>query len=155
MLPRNREFINLQELKEEQSTESKSEDPELRQSFDSEICKVIKTTVGEDGTEIATEINHFSHEHDLKLTDEIPNNTKCNGCVQYILVPFYSCTQCSFFLHKSCAELPKIKRHPLHPHPHTLSYQRASFSCIACHQQCNGLKYNCQICHYNYNVQCI
>ncbi|XP_030946015.1 uncharacterized protein LOC115970535 [Quercus lobata] len=79
MLPQNREYINLQELKEEQPTESKSEDPELHQSFDSEICKVKKTTVGEDGTEIATEIKHFSHEHDLKLTDEIPNNTKCNG----------------------------------------------------------------------------
>ncbi|XP_050277449.1 uncharacterized protein LOC126719015 isoform X2 [Quercus robur] len=79
MLPHNREFINLEELKEEQSTESKSEDPELHQSFDSEICKVIKTTVGEDGTQIATEIKHFSHVHDLKLTDEIPNNTKCNG----------------------------------------------------------------------------
>ncbi|XP_030956908.1 uncharacterized protein LOC115979079 isoform X4 [Quercus lobata] len=79
MLHYNREFINLEELKEEQSTESKSEDPELHQSFDSEICKVKKITVGEDGTEIATEIKHFSHRHDLKLTDEIPNNTKCNG----------------------------------------------------------------------------
>ncbi|KAF3953102.1 hypothetical protein CMV_021422 [Castanea mollissima] len=79
MLSHNREYINLQELKEEQSTESKSEDSELHQSFDSEICKVIETIVGEDGTEIAIEIKHFSHEHDLKLTDEIPNNTKCNG----------------------------------------------------------------------------
>ena len=40
MLPYNREYINLQELKEEQSTESKTKDPELHQSFDSEICKV-------------------------------------------------------------------------------------------------------------------
>ncbi|XP_050260825.1 uncharacterized protein LOC126705708 [Quercus robur] len=79
MLHWNWEHINLHELKEEQSTESKSEDPELHQSFDSEICQVIKTTVGEDGTEIATEIKHFSHNHDLKLTDEIPNNIKCNG----------------------------------------------------------------------------
>ncbi|XP_030959460.1 uncharacterized protein LOC115981452 [Quercus lobata] len=35
MLHHNREYINLQELKEEQSTESKSEDPGLHQSFDS------------------------------------------------------------------------------------------------------------------------
>ena len=104
---------------------------------------------------IATEIKHFSHVHDLKLTDEIPNNTKCNGCVQYILPPFYSCTQCSFFLHKSCSELPKIKRHPLHEHPLTLNYQQASFFCNSCAQRCNGLKYSCQICKYNYNVQCI
>ncbi|KAF3943194.1 hypothetical protein CMV_030223 [Castanea mollissima] len=85
MLHWNREYINLQELKEEQSTESKSEDSELHQSFDSKICKVKKTTVGEDGTEIAIEIKHFSHEHDLKLTDEILNNTKCNGCTLNVL----------------------------------------------------------------------
>ncbi|KAF3942576.1 hypothetical protein CMV_030779 [Castanea mollissima] len=155
MHPLNREYINLQELKEEQSTESKSEDTELHQSFDSKICKVKKTTVGEDGIEIAIEIKHFSHKHDLKLTDEIPNNTKCNGCVQYILSPFYSCTLCSFFLHKSCSKLPKIKRHPLDSHPLTLSYQQASFFCNACGQRCNGLKYNCQKCKTNYNVQCI
>ncbi|XP_050260824.1 uncharacterized protein LOC126705707 isoform X3 [Quercus robur] len=83
MLHWNWEHINLQELKEEQSTESKSEDPELHQSFDSEICEVIKTTVGEDETEIATEIKHFSHKHDLKLTDEIPNNIKCNGIFKW------------------------------------------------------------------------
>ena len=111
--------------------------------------------MGEDGTEIATEIKHFSHVHDLKLTDEIPNNTKCNGCVQSIPSPFYSCTACSFFLHKSCSKLPKIKRHPLDQHPLTLSYQQASFFCYACDQRCNGLKYNCQICKCNYNVQCI
>ncbi|XP_050274551.1 uncharacterized protein LOC126717175 [Quercus robur] len=75
MLPRNREY----------STKSKPEDLEPHESFDSEICKVIKTTVGEDGTEIATEIKHFSHKHDLKLTDEIPNNTKCNGSFMTVL----------------------------------------------------------------------
>uniref|UniRef100_A0A7N2MUR1 DC1 domain-containing protein n=2 Tax=Quercus lobata TaxID=97700 RepID=A0A7N2MUR1_QUELO len=155
MLSWNWEHINLQELEEEQTTESKSEDSELHQSFDSEICKVKKTTVGEDGTEIATKIKHFSHEHNLKLTDEIPNNTKCNGCVQSILSPFYSCAPCSFFLHKSCSKLPKIKRHPIHTHPLTLNYQQDSFFCVTCAQCCNGLKYNCQICEYNYNVQCI
>ena len=119
------------------------------------LFRSIKSTVGEDGTEIATEIKHFSHVHDLKLTDEIPNNTKCNGCVQSIPSPFYSCTPCNFFLHKSCSKLPKIKRHPQDHHPLTLNYQQASFSCIACHQRCNGLQYNCQICGYNYDVQCI
>ena len=99
MLPFSREYINLQELKEEQSINSKSEDLELHQSFDSKICKVIKTTVGEDGTEIVTKIKHFSHQHDLKLTEETLNNTKCNGCIQSILSPFYNCTHvASFFI---------------------------------------------------------
>ena len=145
----------MQELKEEQSTESKSKDPKLHQSFDFEICKVIKTTVGEDGTEIATEIKHFCHKHDMKLIDEIPKNTKCNGCVQSILSAFYNCTPCSFFLHKSCSKLPKIKQHPLDPHPLTLNYQHDSFLCSSYGQTCNGLKYNCQKCKRNYNVLCI
>ena len=72
-------------LKEEESAKSKAMlenvDSKLDQSVDSEICKVIKTTVGEDGTEIAIEIEHFSHEHELKLTDEVPNNKICNRCV--------------------------------------------------------------------------
>ena len=92
---------------------------------------------------------------ELKLTKEILNNTKCNGCVQSILSPFYSCTQCSFFLHKSCSELPKIKWHPIDRHPLTLNYTQASFFYNVCHQQCNGLKYNCQLYNYNFNVPCI
>jgi hypothetical protein len=117
--------INLLELKDEETTESKTmmknEDTELDQSVDSEAYKVKKTNVGEDGIEIAIEIEHFSHEHDLKLTYEVQNNEKCNGCLRDIVPPFYSCAKCSFFLHKSCAELPRKKRHPLHLHPLTLS----------------------------------
>ena len=36
----------------------------------------------EDGTKIATKIKHFSHEHDLKLIDEVLNNQKCNGRIR-------------------------------------------------------------------------
>ncbi|KAK7830712.1 hypothetical protein CFP56_028013 [Quercus suber] len=124
MLYWNQVYINLEELKED--------DPELHQSIDTEICEVKKTALGEDETKIATEIKHFSHKHNLKLIVKILNNTKCNRCVQSILFPFYSCTQCSFFLHKSCSKLPKIKQHPFHYHPLALNYQQASFFCDAC-----------------------
>ena len=162
----NMEDISLLELKEEESTESKAmlenEDSKLDQSVDSEICKVIKTAVGEDGTEIATEIKHFSHEHRLKLTDEVPNNKICDGCVRAILPPsFYSCVKfnCSFFLHISCAKLPKIKQHPLHLHPLTLTFKKYSypeyvFRCNACYENCNGFSYRCQRCDFDLNVQC-
>ena len=50
------------ELKDEEN-----EDAELDQSVESVAAyKVKNIKVGEDGTEIATEIEHFSHEHDLK-----------------------------------------------------------------------------------------
>ncbi|KAK7855956.1 hypothetical protein CFP56_025897 [Quercus suber] len=72
----NREDINLLELKD-----GENEDAELDQSVESAAAyKVKNIKVGEDGTEIVTEIEHFSHEHDLKLIDEgVHNNEKCNG----------------------------------------------------------------------------
>ncbi|KAL4654941.1 hypothetical protein ACB092_01G416000 [Castanea dentata] len=149
------EDINLLELKEEESAESKATlknvDSKLDQSVDSEICEVIKTTVQEDGTEIATKIKHFSHEHDLKLTNEVPNNKICDGCVRAILTPsFYNCVDYSFFLHISCTILPKIKQHPL-----TLTYsKRSKFRCDACYKSCNGFSYHCQRCDFDLNVHC-
>ena len=155
------EDINLLELKEEKSAESKAMlenvDSKLDQSVDSDICKVIKTAVREDGTEISTEIRHFSHEHHLKLTDEVPNNKICDGCIRAILPPsFYSCVNfnCSFFLHISCTKLPKIKQHPLHQHSLTLTYKEYGISCNACWQLCGGFLYSCKRCNFDLNVQC-
>ena len=149
----NMEDINLLELQDDEN-----EDLELDQFVYLATYKVKKTTVGEDGIEIATEIEYFSHEHDLKYTYEILNNEKCNGCVQAILPPFYSCAKCSFFLHKSCVDLPRTKRHPLHQHPLTLflkkPYRRKSFYCIVCSECCNGFNYRCEVCDFELDVQC-
>ncbi|KAK4595841.1 hypothetical protein RGQ29_014080 [Quercus rubra] len=69
---RNRENINLEELEEREN-----EDTEI---VDSAAYKVKNFKVREDGTEIATEIQHFSHEHELKLSDdEVLNIEKCDG----------------------------------------------------------------------------
>ncbi|XP_075658706.1 uncharacterized protein LOC142628505 [Castanea sativa] len=155
MLPSNREYINLQEQKEEQSTESKTEDPELHQSFDSEICKVIKTTVGEDGTEIAAEIKHFSHEHDLKLTDEIPNNTKCNG------YGVFRCATCEFVLDFKCATLPQTTWYNQHEHPFTLCYtpedDSGEYYCDICEEERDPKKwfYYCAECNFPAHCDCI
>ncbi|XP_030971056.1 uncharacterized protein LOC115991469 isoform X2 [Quercus lobata] len=72
---RYREYMNLQELKE-----LENDDKELNQSVDSAAYEVKNIKVREDGTEIAIEIKHFSHEHDLKLSDdEVLINEKYNG----------------------------------------------------------------------------
>ena len=144
----NWENKNLQELKE-----GENEDLELDQSAAYEV-KNIK--VGADGTEIATEIQHFSHEHDLKLSDdEVLNIEKCDGCVQAIFPPFYSCVSCSFFLHESCAKLPRKKQHPLHQHLLTLSPKSPNlFWCRACKRYCNGFNYSCEICWFSLDVSC-
>uniref|UniRef100_A0A2N9J505 Phorbol-ester/DAG-type domain-containing protein n=1 Tax=Fagus sylvatica TaxID=28930 RepID=A0A2N9J505_FAGSY len=159
---RNIEELNMLELKDEEFTEPKTmlgnEDSNLDESVDSATYKVIKTDVGKDEIKIATKIRHFSHEHDLKLIDEVHNNKKCNGCRRAILPPFYSCIKCSFFLHKSCVELPKKKRHPLHRHPLTLLPQaplmRKFFWCDSCNYPCNGFTYGCESCRFYLDVQC-
>ncbi|KAF3969177.1 hypothetical protein CMV_007007 [Castanea mollissima] len=143
---RNREDINLLELKD-----GENEDEELDQSVESAAAyKVKKIKVGEDGTEIATEIEHFSHEHDLKLTDEeVHNNEKCDGLVPEILTHeghkhrlilsytsfeqscsscgdrrnlVFRCTSCEFAIDFKCATLPQTTRYKQHEHPFTLSY---------------------------------
>ena len=149
-----RENINLQELKEKEN-----EDLELNQSINSATYKVINIKLREDVTEIATEIQHFSHEHELKLSDdEVLNNEKCNGCVRAIFPPFYSCVNCSFFLHESCAKLPRKKQHPLHQHPLTLlpksPYLSKTFKCYACKRHCNGFIYWCGMCRFRLDVSC-
>ena len=116
-----------------------------------------KKSMWTDEIEIATEITHFSHEHDLKLTDEILYNQKCSGCERDILPPFYSCAKCSFLLHKSCANLPRKKRHLLHKHPLTLLLKTSDTEmCYACEQQCNGFMYCCEseTCNFKLDIQC-
>ena len=125
----NREDINLLELKDRENG-----DEELDQSIESAVAyKVKNINVGEDETEIATKIKHFSHEYDLKLTDEeVHNNKKCNECVRAISPPSYNWAKCSFFLHKSCANLPMKKKQWLHQHRLTL--RKALTWCNACYK---------------------
>ena len=111
---RNLEYINFLEHEDE------DEDSEPDESVDLTTYKVKKFIERKDGTQIPSEIAHFSHDHDLKFVNEAQNNQKCNGCARDICPPFYSCVKCKFFLHESCAKLPKKKRHPLHRHPLTL-----------------------------------
>lgn len=89
--------------------------------------------------ERTTQLEHFSHEHCLTLGDDLVmmknDDEKCDGCIQPILVPFYSCEH--FFLHDSCAKLPRKMQHPLHvQHQLTLFakvFHDGAFQCRACY----------------------
>ena len=147
---RNREDINLKEFKDE------DEVPQADKSVDLVTYKVKKSKMKEDGTQVVEEIRHFSHKHRLRLSNEVPNNQICDGCVRDILPPFYSCVKCRFFLHESCAKLPPKKRHPLHQHPLILLPMKPSmfFRCKACSQVCNGFTYKCEKCSFYLDVHC-
>ncbi|CAK9157179.1 unnamed protein product [Ilex paraguariensis] len=102
-----------------------------------------------------TNIKHWSHDHQLILYDG-QNNTvtkhemkhdiiSCNGCVQRIALPFYSCDRCNYFLHISCVNLPAELERPNHSahlfwrsrgtKPHSL------FKCRSCSLYGNGFFY--------------
>ncbi|XP_042990249.1 uncharacterized protein LOC122317309 [Carya illinoinensis] len=146
----------------EESIESSSgimerEDLGLDEPMDSLAFVVKKNKVGVVGSEIAEEIKHFSHEHDLKLTDRLGINKNCNACMRSIFPPFYTCAQCGFFLHKACVELPRKIRHPLHQHPLILYPKTATiglFICKTCFRLCSGFTYNCKKCEFGIDVQC-
>ncbi|KAL4616511.1 hypothetical protein ACB092_07G204200 [Castanea dentata] len=148
----NMEDINLLELKEEESVESKA------------------MLENEDGTETATEIKHFSHEHHLKLTDEVPNNKICDGCVRAILPPsFYSCVKsnCGFFLHISCYECDicdfaldvqcsltsNTLTHACHEHPLYLSITNYEQKCSICDSKEDQV-FRCTTCEFVLDFKC-
>ncbi|VYS59745.1 unnamed protein product [Arabidopsis thaliana] len=98
-------------------------------------------------------IKHFSHEnHNLMLNkngiitqhDEI---TRCQACVLPLSSdPSYSCGQCDYVLHETCANLPRKKRHVFNNKPFTLhtggkDSSRNWFECDACRTISNGFRY--------------
>ncbi|TYH89790.1 hypothetical protein ES332_A13G006600v1 [Gossypium tomentosum] len=105
------------------------------------ITKVLETN--DDGE--ATLIEHFKHKHYLMLSDNIREhgNKCCDGCLFLISAKFYHCSRCDFFLHKSCAELPKMKL-----------CSNCMFKCEVCRYLFNGFSYKCNECGYEVCLRC-
>ncbi|XP_061954387.1 uncharacterized protein LOC133676684 [Populus nigra] len=106
---------------------------------------------------IIAEIKHFSHQHNLILIDEFNNDPKCDGCMLPIFTPFYSCTECNFFLDKACIRLPRKKYWQYDRHPLILilnTWEEDPFQCAICEQYCHGFSYNCDRCHRFLDVRC-
>ncbi|TYI78455.1 hypothetical protein E1A91_D06G213100v1 [Gossypium mustelinum] len=107
-------------------------------SMQSSIIHVIE--VNEAGE--ATKIQHLSHQHCLVLTYKMEEeiDRKCDGCMLPISNIFYYCSECPFFLHKTCAELPRIKQHWFRQSNATLNFN--SFKqCDFCNRRCSGFFY--------------
>uniref|UniRef100_M4E4E5 TIR domain-containing protein n=1 Tax=Brassica campestris TaxID=3711 RepID=M4E4E5_BRACM len=99
-------------------------------------------------------IEHFGHEHHLKLEkyDSIRDAKKqCQACVlPIVLHDFYNCIQCDYFLHSVCAGLPRKLDHALHNHsifldpfppPNDSDFNH--LQCSACSRTSSGFKYKC------------
>lgn len=109
----------------------------------------------------STVLYHRLHEHPLNIL--IDTNTLtygrilCDGCVRSISLPFYSCNQCNFSLHRCCAELPEDLQCPDHPeHSLTVMIGRCFdyFKCSFCLRPCNGFLFRCESCNLNLDIGC-
>ncbi|KAI3788170.1 hypothetical protein L2E82_00883 [Cichorium intybus] len=107
-------------------------------------------------------INHFSHEHPLKLQQlqaQITSKTICPACDQSVCGSVYSCISCNFYLHKTCSNLPRTLKHKS-DQQHELvllsspAYPEGVFKCNACGFQGNGFSYHCPECQLDLHVVC-
>ncbi|KAL7158207.1 hypothetical protein ABFS83_02G126800 [Erythranthe nasuta] len=116
---------------------------------------------------------HFSHPHPLTLITTDHNHlhqqhpyqtlvsSSCAGCNLNVSgTNFYTCTVCSFFLHKKCFEMPMKITHPFHKE-HTLAllpkpaYSTAGvFNCDACFEPGKGFSYSCEPCGIDLHILC-
>ncbi|KAK8293775.1 hypothetical protein V6Z12_D06G211600 [Gossypium hirsutum] len=92
---------------------------------------------------IPTMIQHFIHQHCLVLADKMEEeiDRKCNGCMLPISNIFYYCSECPFFLHKTCAEMPRIKQHWFRQSNATLNFDSYIW-CQFCCRYFSGFFYN-------------
>ncbi|KAI3667483.1 hypothetical protein L6452_42546 [Arctium lappa] len=104
-------------------------------------------------------MNHFSHEHPLKLHLYIARKTTCSACKQSLSGSFYACFSCNFYLHKTCFDLPQTLKHQsdqrhnlvLLPSP---AYPEGFFKCNACGTHGNGFSYHCPDCQIDLHTTC-
>ncbi|KAH1095910.1 hypothetical protein J1N35_012831 [Gossypium stocksii] len=129
-----------------------NEDEKFADESVSSITKVLEwNEAGE-----ATVIEHITHIHHLTLSDRVGEyDNKCwEGCLLPISASFYY--WCDFFLHKVCAELPKVKDVWIHPcqSPLDLTLNEV-FQCVGCHYLSNAFAYTCEECKQCICLRCI
>ncbi|CAA7050585.1 unnamed protein product [Microthlaspi erraticum] len=107
-------------------------------------------------------VRHPSHSHPLRgHKAQVEEEIICSGCDLDVVGAAFKCTKsdCDYFLHKSCFDLPRETRHKSHPdHPLTLlyspTYESSAYSCDACGEDGSGFAYNCSICKWDLHVGC-
>ncbi|VVB03345.1 unnamed protein product [Arabis nemorensis] len=106
---------------------------------------------------------NLSHSHPLRVHKaQAEEEIICSGCELDLIGAAFKCTksECDYFLHKSCFELPRETRHKAHPdHPLTLlfspTYESSTYGCEACDEYGSGFVYHCSICQYDLHVGCV
>ncbi|CAN8286499.1 unnamed protein product [Cochlearia groenlandica] len=108
-------------------------------------------------------VRHPSHNHPLRSHKaQAGEEIICSGCNLDLIGPSFKCTksECDYFLHKSCFDLPRKIRHKSHPnHPlnllYTPPYESTAYGCDACGEDGTNFVYNCSTCKYDVHVGCV
>ncbi|XP_040947550.1 paxillin-B-like [Gossypium hirsutum] len=119
---------------------------------ESSISDIERNDAGE-----ATKIKHFKHMHNLMLSPFVGGDeNNCKGCMLPISDPFYYCSECGFFLHKACADLPKMMNvwHHNCQEPLALISDKA-FKCQHCYNISNAFAYECCGCEEKICLRCV
>lgn len=102
-------------------------------------------------------INHFSHEHPLILGEEEEKDVivTCAACGDDCSSSrIYGCEECEYFLHESCANLPRDMKHLYHAE-HPLELQVAIYNyCDFCERSIEGFTYRCDECDFDLDIGC-
>lgn len=102
-------------------------------------------------------INHFSHEHPLILGEEEEKDVivTCAACGDDCSSSrIYGCEECEYFLHESCANLPREMEHLYHAE-HPLKLQVATYNyCDFCERSIEGFTYRCDECDFDLDIGC-
>ncbi|KAK7396303.1 hypothetical protein VNO78_17210 [Psophocarpus tetragonolobus] len=142
-------------VREELEAVTEDEDHEDEESYDSYDT--------EETLDIHFTFNFFGHEHPLKLVEKESDlqyfDKLCDACILPMEPPFLCCEKenCGFFLHRSCAELPRMKQHPFHAHPLTLECKApydGIYRCDGCRTLSNGFVYRCDVCQFDLDLCC-
>ncbi|XVF84440.1 hypothetical protein PTKIN_Ptkin17bG0036900 [Pterospermum kingtungense] len=144
-------FVVSTETEDEKSSKSLELLPDT--TIESITCVIERNSGGE-----ATKVKHCKHIHDLIMTDQIAkyDHKCCDGCTLPVLDSFYHCSQCDFFLHKACAELPKMKHVWHHSCPQPLILVSDDiFRCGICGEVSNGFGYKCDECYDHTCFLCV
>ncbi|GLT44709.1 hypothetical protein SLA2020_185940 [Shorea laevis] len=113
-------------------------------------------------------LDHFSHPHPLVLVEEeigrITGVYYCSACRDRVEGSYYDCSECDFYLHKSCAELPREINHLFHlDHPLILYEKRPrcpsvgpGFICNSCGKLkgADEFVYHCSSCDFDLDLKC-
>ncbi|MFQ6653979.1 hypothetical protein Gotur_025125 [Gossypium turneri] len=139
-------------MKDKDSYEIVENEDEIEMPIESSIIVIESNDAGE-----ATKIKHFKHMHNLRLGPFVGGyENSCDGCMLPISDPFYYCSECAFFLHKACAELPRMKNvwHHNCKEPLALISDKA-FECGRCWHISNAFAYECYGCERKICLRCV